>query len=263
MLIIGEKLNSAIPSVREAMLNRDTAFLQELAKKQVACGANYLDINTAQSNNEVEDMEWVVRIVQEVVDVPICIDTVSSEAAMRGLAAVRGKSMLNSISMETSRISGMIPLIKEYGCAVLGLTMDDSGIPKSAEDRIRIAGQLVELLKKEDIDLQHFYIDPLVLPLSVSGDNGMIFFECLTQIKTKYGVKTVSGLSNISHAMPKRKLINRHFLATCMCYGMDAAIMDPIDRKITSTVKVMNLILNQDRFSKNYLKAFRSDELED
>lgn len=263
MLIIGEKLNSAIPSVKEAINNKDVAFVQDLARKQVEGGAQYIDVNTAQCNNEIEDMEWIVKVVQEAVDTPLCIDTVDAEVAARGLELCKGKAMLNSISMEKARLEGMLPLIKKHGCSVIALTMDDSGIPKSAEERIRIAGELVDVLKQEGIDLNDVYIDPLVLPLAVSSDNGVLFFQCLREIKEKYNVKTVSGLSNVSHQMPRRKLINRYFLTICMAHGMDAAIMDPIDRKLTTAVITTDLLLNQDKFGRKYLKAHRSELLED
>lgn len=263
VLIIGEKLNSAIPSVREAIKNKDVAFVQDLARRQVEGGAHYIDVNTAQGDNEHEDMEWIVRVVQEAVQVPLCIDTTDAEVAEIGLKNCQQKAMLNSISMEKERLEGMLPLIKKYGCSVIGLTMDDNGIPKTVEERVRIAGELVEVFKREGLDLNELYLDPLVLPLAVSSDNGVIFFRCLQEIKGKYQVKTVSGLSNVSHQMPKRKLINRYFLAICMAHGMDVAIMDSTDRKLTSAVIATELLLNKDRFGRNYLKAHRSDVLED
>lgn len=263
ILIIGEKLNSTIPRVREAILNKDVVFIQDLARKQVECGAAYIDINTAQGNSEIEDMEWVVRAVQEVTEVPLCIDSVNPEVVKRGLKNHRGTALLNSISMEKNRIAGMIPLIKEYSCKVIALTMDDQGIPKTAEERIRIAGQLIELMQKNEISLDDLYIDPLVLPLAVNSENGTIFFRCLDEIKNIYHVKTVSGLSNVSHSLPKRKLINRYFLSLCMNYGMDAAILDPLDHKLTSAITATDVLLNKDRFSRKYLKAFRDELLED
>lgn len=263
MLIIGEKLNSTISSVRTAIQARNESFIQDLARLQVEGGAAFLDVNTAQGNNEIEDMEWMVRIVQEVVDVPLCIDSVDPATIKRGLQIHRGRAMLNSISMETSRLNGMIPLAKEYGCGLIALTMDDQGIPKTAEERIKIAGQLVDVLQKENISLDEVYVDPLVLPIAVSSDNAAIFFQCLADIKKIYNIKTVSGLSNVSHSLPKRKLINRYFLTLCMSQGMDAAIMDSTDRKLTSAVTATNLLLNNDPFSRGYLKAYRKEVLED
>jgi len=265
MLIIGEKLNSAIPSVRQIIKERNTAAVQDLALKQVEAGAEYLDLNTAQCN-EVEDMEWLVRTVQEVTDVPLCIDSTSAAAIKKGLETVKGdksRVMINSISMEKNRIEGVLPLVLEYNCPVIGLTVDDNGIPKTAEERIKITDRLVEILSKNNYDLTHLYIDPLVLPLAVNHTNATMFFQCLADIKRLFNVKTVSGLSNISFNMPKRKIINRHFLTICMAFGMDAAILDPLDKKIMTAVTTTDLLMGNDRFGKNFLAAYRNGILED
>ncbi|EHQ89056.1 methyltetrahydrofolate--corrinoid methyltransferase [Desulfosporosinus youngiae] len=264
MLIVGEKLNSTIPSVREAIKTRNVEFVQDLARRQVAGGASYLDLNTAQGNNELDDMEWAVKVLQEVVDVPLCIDATDPEVIRAGLKLHRGKAMLNSISMETSRLNGMLPLISEFSCAVVGLTLNDSGIPKTAEERIAIAGQLVDELRRAKVNIEEdVYIDPLVLPLAVNSENGVIFFRCLEEIKKVYNVKTISGLSNVSHDLPKRKIINRYFLTACMVNGMDAAIMDPTDCKLTTAITAANLLLGKDRFARGYIKAFRGEALEE
>jgi len=265
MLIIGEKLNSAIPSVRQIINDKDAAAVQSLALKQVAGGANYLDLNTAQCD-EIADMEWLINTVQEVTDIPLCIDSISAQVIERGLACIKGdksKVMINSISMEKERLEGILPLVLKYQCPVIGLTTDDNGIPKTAEERIEIARRLIEILSKENYNLDKLYIDPLVLPLAVDHNNATMFFQCLSEIKRLFNVKTVSGLSNISYNMPKRKIINRHFLTICMAFGMDAAILDPIDRKIMTSVTTTNLLIGQDKFGRNYLKAFRNEALED
>jgi 5-methyltetrahydrofolate--homocysteine methyltransferase len=265
MLIIGEKLNSAIPGVRQIINERNTAAVQELALKQVEAGAEYLDLNTAQCN-EVEDMEWLVRTVQEVTDVPLCIDSTSAAAVKKGLETVEGdksRVMINSISMEKNRIEGVLPLVLEYNCPVIGLTVDDNGIPKTAEERIKIAERIVEILTKNNYDLTHLYIDPLVLPLAVDHTNALMFFRCLDEIKRLFNVKTVSGLSNISYNMPKRKLINRYFLAICMAHGMDAAILDPLDTKIMTALTTVDLLLGNDPYGKKFLKAYRKGILEE
>lgn len=265
MLIIAEKLNSAIPSVRQFINDKNTAAVQDLALKQAVAGANFLDLNTAQCD-EVRDMEWLVRTVQEVTDVPLCIDSTSGEAIKKGLETVKGdksKTMVNSISMESARIDGVLSLVLEYQCSVIGLTTDDTGVPKTVEDRIRITERLVEILSKNNYDLNCLYIDPLVLPLAVNQSNAVTFFQCLNDIKRIFNVKTVSGLSNISYNMPKRKVINRHFLTICMASGMDAAILDPLDQKIMTSVITTNLMLGNDRFGKKFLAAYRNCTLED
>ncbi|MGI6225874.1 MAG: dihydropteroate synthase [Peptococcales bacterium] len=265
MLIIGEKLNSAIPSVRQIINDKDVAAVQNLALKQVEGGADYLDLNTAQCD-EISDMEWLINTVQEVTDIPLCIDSISAEVVEKGLNCIKGdksRVMINSISLEKERIQGILPLVLKYQCPVIGLTTDDNGIPKTSEERIEITRRLIDVLSAENYDLNNLYIDPLVLPLAVDHNNATMFFECLSEIKRLFNVKTVSGLSNISYNMPKRKIINRHFLAICMAMGMDAAILDPIDRKIMTSVVATNLLIGKDKFGRRYLKAYRNEALED
>ncbi|MFZ7101119.1 MAG: dihydropteroate synthase [Peptococcaceae bacterium] len=264
MLIIGEKLNSAISSVRQMINEKDTAAVQKLALSQAAGGAHYLDLNTAQCN-EVDDMEWLVGTVQAVTDIPLCVDSTSATTIRKGLEAAKGdksKVMINSISLESDRIERILPIVVEYRCPVIGLTTDDNGIPKTAAERIKITERLIETLAQKNYDLNNLYIDPLVLPLAVDHMNALMFFQCIREIKELFNVKTVSGLSNISYNMPKRKIINRHFLTICMAFGMDAAILDPLDGKTMTAVTTTNLLLGNDRYGRNYLKAYRSDILE-
>ncbi|TGE39009.1 methyltetrahydrofolate cobalamin methyltransferase [Desulfosporosinus fructosivorans] len=265
MLIIGEKLNSSISSVRQFINDRDTAAIQDLALRQVAAGADYLDLNTAQGD-EVVNMEWLVRTVQEVTDTPICIDSTSATAIKKGLETISGdrsKVLVNSVSLEKNRIEEVLPLVLEYQCSVIGLTLDDNGIPKTAEERMVLSESLVEILSKQNYDLTKLYIDPLVLPQAVSHTNATMFFQCLNDIKRILKVKTVSGLSNISFNSPKRKILNRHFLTLCMAFDMDAAILDPLDKKIMTSVIANDFLLGKDRFGKKFLKAFRGELLEE
>lgn len=265
MLIIGEKLNSSIPSVRQLINDKDSAAIQDLALRQAAAGADFLDLNTAQGD-EVGNMEWLVRTVQEVTDVPLCIDSTSAAAIKKALETVKGdkrKVLINSISLERNRLDEVLPLVLEYQCPVVGLTLDDNGIPKTAEERMVLSERLVEILSKQNYDLENLYIDPLVLPQAVSHNNATMFFQCLKDIKLKFEVKTISGLSNISFNTPKRKVVNRHFLTLCMAFDMDAAILDPLDRKIMTSVITNDFLLGKDRFGKKFLKAFRSELLED
>lgn len=265
MLIIGEKLNSSIPGVRQFINDKNTAAIQDLAVKQAAAGADYLDLNTAQGD-EVPNMEWLVQTVQEVTDVPLCLDSTSAIAIKKGLDTVKGdksRVLINSVSLEKDRLDGVLPLVLEYQCSVIGLTLDDNGIPKTAEERIALSERLIKILNQNNYDLTRLYIDPLVLPQAVSHTNAAMFFKCLTDIKHLFQVKTVSGLSNISYNSPKRKIVNRHFLTICMALDMDAAILDPLDRKIMTSVITNDFLMGKDRFGRKYLKAYRSEALED
>lgn len=261
MLIIGEKLNSTIPKVRKAIKEKDAAFVQDLAQKQAEAGADLLDVNTAMED-EVNDMQWIVETIQQVVDIPLCIDSTNPKAVEKGLETAQGRVMINSISMEKARLKGILPLALDAKCELVALTTDDNGIPKTVDERLAITGRLVGILEKNNFPLEKIYVDPLVLPLAVSNDNALIFYRSLTEIKQRYGVKTISGLSNVSHSLPQRRLINRYFLANCMNLGMDAAILDPLDAKIMTAITVTNLLTNNDRFSRKFLQAYRAGILE-
>jgi len=262
LLIIGEKLNSTISRVREAIKSKDKNFIQGLARRQVEAGAEMLDVNTAMGvENEPADMEWLVRAVQEVVDVPLCIDSTNPEAIKRALQAHRGKAMVNSISLEKQRLEGILPLALEYGCSVVALTMDEKGIPDSSAERVGIAERLMEIAEKTNLNREDVYFDPLVLPLAVNDRNAVTFFESLAEIKQRLKARTISGLSNVSHSLPKRRLINRYFLTICMSLGMDAAILDPLDQQLMTAVMATNLLLNRDPMCRKYLKAYRAGSL--
>jgi 5-methyltetrahydrofolate--homocysteine methyltransferase len=171
--------------------------------------------------------------------------------------------MVNSISLEKPRLEGILPLVLEYGCSVVALTMDEKGIPDSSADRVALAERFLEIAEKTNLNLEDVYFDPLVLPLAVNNRNALTFFESLAEIKQRLKARTISGLSNVSHSLPKRRLINRYFLAICMSLGMDAAILDPLDRKLMTAVVTTNLLLNKDFMCQGYLKAYRAGFLEE
>lgn len=262
MLIVGEKINSVIEPVREAIKARDSEFIRQLARKQVKAGAQFLDVNAAQAGgNEAEHMVWLVQTIQEEVDVPLCIDSTDAEAIAAALKVHRGRAMVNSISMEKKRLNEILPVALEYNCSVVALTMDERGIPSTAEQRIAIAEELVNVAVSKNLSLDDLYIDPLVLPVGVNTNNALIFFESLKEIKRRFNAKTISGLSNLSFSLPKRRILNRHFLTICMSLGMDAAILDPLDKRLMTTVTVTDLLMGKDSMCRTYLKRFRAGEL--
>lgn len=264
MLIVGEKLNSVIEPVREAIQARNSAFILNLARKQVKAGAHFLDINAAQAaGSEPEHMTWLVKTIQDEMDVPLCIDSTDPRSIAAALKVHRGKAMINSISMEKKRLEEILPLALDYGCSVVALTMDERGIPSTSEQRIAIAEELVNVALARNMDLQDLYIDPLVLPVGVNTNNAVVFFESLREIKRRFNLKTISGLSNLSFSLPKRRLLNRHFLTICMSLGMDAAILDPLDQKLMTTITVTDLLMGRDSMCRNYLKHYRAGQLVD
>jgi 5-methyltetrahydrofolate--homocysteine methyltransferase len=260
MIIIGEKINSTRKSVKEAISKKDTAFLQKLAQDQAQVGANYLDVNTgAFVEEEVKLMEWLVRTVEEAVELPLALDSANPAALEAGLkVAANGKPIINSITAEQTRLEKVVPLISQYDASVLALAMDDSGITKTVEERFTVARKLIETLCAKGVAPDKIFLDPLIQPVSVQNDFGLIALEVIRRVKQQFPeVNTICGLSNVSFGLPQRTKLNRYFLTMAMAAGLDSAILDPLDSELMDAIKTSEALLGKDRFCQNYIKAFR------
>jgi 5-methyltetrahydrofolate--homocysteine methyltransferase len=259
MLIIGEKINTSLCGVEEAVKNRDKDFIQNLAKKQVNSGADVLDINVGtRIHSEVKDMKWMIGIVQEVVDVPLCVDSPRPEAVKVGLAECKGKAMVNSITAEKKRMEELLPLLERFGCKIIALTMDDRGIPEDIERRYEIADTLIRALTKAGISLSDIYIDPLVRPVSTDSSSGLIVLKSIKKIMSSFEhVHTICGLSNISFGLPARAVLNKSFLLLAISMGLDSAILDPLDREMMAMIRAGEVLLGKDEYCLKYLTSFR------
>jgi len=262
MFIIGEKLNSTRKKVREMIENKDVKSIHDLATKQVEGGADILDVNSsAASGDKIENMEWLVKTVQEVVSIPLCIDSPNAEEIERGLEVhdwSKGKALINSITGEKEKISRLLPTIKKYQCAVIALAMDERGIPDNSKTRVEIADRLIKLLADIGVPLKDIFIDPLVVPIGTNDKNGLITMETIRSIRETYPeVRIVTGLSNISFGLPERKLINQVFMILTMGCGMDAAIIDSTDKRMMATIKTAMVLLGKDNFCGEYIRAYR------
>jgi 5-methyltetrahydrofolate--homocysteine methyltransferase len=260
MLVIGEKINSTRKKVRQAIAARDKAFLQKLAIDQTNAGADYLDVNTgAFPSEEAELMEWLVQVVQDVVQTPLAIDSASPDALAAGLKLHRnGTPLINSVTIEKVRFENVLPLIFEYDASVLALAMGDEGIAGTAEGRFEAAKRLVSALCSEGVEQNRIFLDPLVQPISVQNDSGLIALSVIHRIKQEFPqINTTCGLSNISFGLPQRAELNRAFLVMAIAAGLDSAIIDPLDHELMDLIKTAEALLGKDRFCKNYIKAFR------
>ncbi|MDP4094156.1 MAG: methyltetrahydrofolate cobalamin methyltransferase [Bacillota bacterium] len=265
MIIIGEKLNSTLKSVRPAMENYDAAFVQELAKKQYEAGANYIDLNAGMFyKDEPERLEWLVKTVQEAVDIPLSIDSPSPKALEKALRAnTNSKPIINSITDEKERYNPILPLVTEFKTGVIALCMDDEGMPETVEDRFKIGARLIEKLTKAGVQPEDIYIDPMVRPIGTGSHYGIVAIETIRKVKTEYPeVHIACGLSNISFGIPVRKLMNQTFLVSAMTAGMDGAILDPLDKKLMSFLYATEALLGYDDFCMNYMTKFREGSLE-
>ncbi|HHV62449.1 MAG TPA: methyltetrahydrofolate cobalamin methyltransferase [Firmicutes bacterium] len=263
MLIVGERINTSRPKVGPAVEARDASFIQDMALKQAQAGASMIDVNAGTLvNEEPEALVWLVNTVQEVVDVPLCIDSPNPVAIEAALKACRKKAMVSSVTAEKERYEKITPLVKEYGASIVALCMDESGVPDSAKDRIAIAERLVADLTRDGIPREDIYLDVMVRPVSVSARDGIEALETTRGIMQGIpGVHTICGLSNVSFGLPLRKLLNRAFLCILMGAGLDSAILDPLDREIMAAIYAAEALLGKDEFCMNYIAANRDGKL--
>jgi 5-methyltetrahydrofolate corrinoid/iron sulfur protein methyltransferase len=245
MLIIGENIHIISPKVKAAFETQDSKFIQELALRQVEHGADMLDLNIGpQRKRGVEVMEWIVDAVQEVTDVPLSLDTTNAAAIEAGLKRVKRQAMINSTSADPERLETIMPLAAKYNAKIVALTMGKSGIPTTAEARVELAMEvLIPKAMELGIPMSDLYLDPLVLTVNGTQEhaphtlNAVRFFKQLTDPPPM----TVVGLSNISNSVPaeNRSLINRTFLVMLMAAGLDAAIADPLDKKLNEYIRIV------------------------
>ncbi|WP_408956382.1 methyltetrahydrofolate cobalamin methyltransferase [Natroniella sp. ANB-PHB2] len=264
MIVIGELINTSREGLEEAVKNRDVEFIQNLAKKQEEAGVDYIDVNCGTLfKEEVEAMKWLVNIVQEVVDVPLCIDSPNLKALKGGLEVHKGKALVNSISAEKKRFKETLKIIKEYDARVIALTMDDEGMPKSAEDRIRVGKKLIEDLTAAEIAEDDIFIDPIINPIGTDQQVGQYILHAIEELSREYqDIHITGGLSNISHGLPQRHLLNRTFLILAMSKGLDSAIIDPLDPKIMALLTAANTLLGNDQYCTDYIQASKSGNLD-
>lgn len=265
MIIIGEKINSTLKSIRPAMETRDKQAIQDLALRQINAGAQYIDVNAGMFHeNESEVLKWLIEAIQEVTDTPFAIDSPSAQAILTGCETNKnGRPIINSITAEKARYDAIVPLIKRFNAKVIALCMDDTGMPETTEDRVLIARTLIHNLTQEGVALDDIFIDPMVRPIGTGSHYGTVAIETIRQIKTEFPqIHIACGLSNVSFGLPARKILNQTFLVAAMAAGMDGAILDPLDKKLMSFVYATEALLGKDDYCMEFLTKFREGEIE-
>ena len=260
MKVIGEKINGTRKSVARAIADRDSEFVVSLAESQVEAGAALLDVNAGSTpDRETDDLIWLVRTVQNVVDVQLCLDSSRPEPLAAALEEVDRKPMINSISGESKRLDSILPLAAENDCELIALALDEGGIPKTAEDRLAVIHRMVNLTREKGLSDDKLYIDPLVMSIATDMQAANTTLEVIGRIRTDFPEAHITmGLSNVSFGLPRRSLINRTFLTLAMAAGMDSAIADPTEPSIRETLLAAELVLGRDRFCRNYTGAARA-----
>jgi 5-methyltetrahydrofolate--homocysteine methyltransferase len=263
MITIGECINSTSKRVSKAVKEKDEEFLLELARSQSEAGVDYIGVNVGTGRGsieeEVSDIKWLVGLIQDNIDGAICIDS-SDPAVITAGMEVRGDrpTMINSVKAQKKNMDIILPLAKAKGAPLVGLAMDDTGIPSTESGRLAVCEILINGLRENGIPLHQLYIDPIVMPISTGDSQGLTTLETLKKIKESFPeVKTVLGLSNISFGLPGRTFINQAMLSIAMYLGLDAVIINPLDQNLDRVIKATEAIMARDRRCRRYLKAYR------
>ncbi|MCM8803810.1 MAG: dihydropteroate synthase [Candidatus Omnitrophica bacterium] len=262
MIIIGERINGTRGNIKEAIEKKNKEFIKKEIKKQIECGAHYIDLNAGigkGKEREKEDIKWLIECLYEVGEIPVCIDSSDPDVIEFGLSFIKtSDKMINSINGESKKIERLLPIIKKYPeSKIICLTMDEKGIPSDYKKRLQIAEKLIEILNGIGVKNENIFVDPLVEPISVNYENGIIFLKVLKEIK-KLNIKTTCGLSNISFGLPNRKIINKYFLSFCIYEGLDSVIVDPTISDIREAICISEMLTGKDEFCMNYIKNVRN-----
>ncbi|MEN3005167.1 methyltetrahydrofolate cobalamin methyltransferase [Dehalobacterium formicoaceticum] len=261
MIIIGERINGMFKDIGEAVATKNPKPLQEWAIKQKEGGAHYLDLNTGPScDDRVAGMKWMVEVVQEVSDLPLVLDSTNFDAIEAGLKLCKKPAMINSCPAERPKIERVFPMAVEHNAQIIGLTMNEKGIPKNADARVALAMELVAAADEFGLPMEDLFIDPLILPVNVAQDHVPEVLEAIRQIKflADPAPRTVLGLSNVSQKSPDRPLLNRVYLAMGAACGLDAVIADANDDSLMETAASVEILLNQAIYCDSYVKVYRT-----
>ena len=255
MLVIGERINATRKKIGEAVQNFDAEHIKAEAVKQVEAGAHIIDVNGGIPGRETEFLLWLVNLVQEVVDVPLCLDSADAAAIEAALPKCNQPPMINSITFEKDRLEKMTPLAREHGAKVIALCMSDEGIG--------IAGRLVDRLTGDGVPLENIHVDPCVFPISTGSEVGTYVLDAIGWIHSQWpGIHTICGASNVSFGLPVRKLLNSVFLPMLIARGLDSAIIDPCNKLVRANLLAAEALAGRDEFCTSYIAAFRAGELE-
>ena len=265
MIIIGEKINGAIPVIREAISNRDGELIRQRVIAQAEAGADFIDCAPGTAPElEYDAMVWLIDQIQAVTDTPICIDSPDARLLVRILeeGIVRRPGMVNSVNEEGDKCEIVFPVIAGTDWQVVGLTCDKDGIPTDTGKKIAIARSIIDKADRYGVQRGNLHIDPCVMALATMPNSMIDFENCITGIH-EYAptVKVAGAISNISFEMPARKYINVNCLAYAIRAGLDSAIMDPCNTEMMSTVYACEALTAKDKGGRKYNRAYRQGRI--
>lgn len=261
MIIIGEKINGAIPSIKQAIADRNEELIVQRVKAQADAGANYIDCAPSTTTEiEYETMIWLIGLIQQTTDVPVCIDSPNAELLARILQEghVHKPGMVNSVNEEGTKCETIFPLIAGTDWNVVGLTCDQDGIPADPVKKVKIAKRIIDKAVKYGVALKNLHIDPCVMALATTPSAMEDFAFCIEEIHDYAPeVKVTGAISNISFNMPARKYVNMGCMTMALEVGLDSAIMDPTSRDMMGALHAAAALAKQDKGGRKYNRAYR------
>ena len=257
MIIIGEKINGSIPSVAKAIAEKNADWIRDLARLQAQAGADYIDVCASVKDNELETLHWLIDLVQDVTDVPICVDSPNPETCVAAMLFCKRPGLVNSVSMEGKKAQIIFPAIAETKWSVVAL-LCAKGIPSSAQERLRVFDDLMKKAEEYNVAPQQIFIDPLVEMLCTAQNGVQMVLDVIRAIKEKEPRVHITGaVSNVSFNLPIRKVLNQSFLVLAMQAGMDSAVMNPCNRDLMGILYATQAMLGEDMFCISYIGAYR------
>lgn len=258
-VVIGERINpTGRKLLAEEMRNGDFSRVQSDALAQVEAGAHVLDVNAGiPLADEPGILAQSIRLVQSLTDVPLCIDSSIVEALEAGLAAYQGKALLNSVTGEEERLERVLPLVKKYGCAVIAISNDDTGISEDINVRYNVAKKIVERAADYGIPASDIVVDPLVMPIGAINSAGVQVMELVKRLRNELRVNTTCGASNLSFGLPNRHGLNAAFMPMLIAAGMTSAITNPLHPELMQSVRGADVVMGHDPQCAAWIRAYR------
>lgn len=260
-VIIGERINpTGKKKLQAALREGDTGYVLNEAFKQEEAGAHILDVNVGLPGlDEPAVLTKTMEAIQEVTGLPLQLDTSNPVAMETALRRYNGKPLINSVNGKEESLAAILPLVKKYGGGLVCLTLDDEGIPKTAEGRLAIAGKIVQRAEALGIPRRELLVDGLTMPVSAGGDNARVTLETIRRAKTELGVKTALGVSNVSFGLPKREQLNQSFFTMALHQGLDGAIINPLSGAMMGAYRSYRALMGLDDQCQEYMEVFREE----
>jgi len=260
VFIIGELINGMYQNIGRAIKEKNKAVIQKCALEQIKAGADALDINCGPASREpISDIQWLVQAIQEVTDKPLVLDSSKPQVIESGLKVVKNKVIINSTTADPEKLGVLVPLAKKHNAKLIGLAISTKGIPQNKDQRLELAAAIVATCVDQGFPVDDLYLDPIVLPVNVAQAQMKDILESIHEFKiiSEPAPKAIVGLSNVSQGTCVRSLVNRTFLTMALAYGLDAAILDPLDKELMDAAITAELILNRHIYCDSYLEAYR------